>query len=244
MAKDKDRRRSSPPDEEETPPEVGDSAVSTASVPPVEADDDETDDDADDDSDDSDEEENEEIDPHPDGITTADVEATIGQPIQQLKGGGDPALVNPEETAVARVEGRTSDASLRNADGPQIDEVPADINAGPKPSDAGPEAYPFPQGGDVDVATVPNDVLDGETIGPITVEDQAILLEHDLVPDRLVGRRGLITAVVQPEGGVTEENKDEVTVTVLLRDETGAKLVLPLSAVRIVKGALNTTVRG
>jgi hypothetical protein len=245
----------------------------------------------------------ESTDPHPDGITTEDVEGTVGAqpagaeadpdadvsptgtanvagtPQSQLSQappmadpsgsnvpapnlrqplaegadpgagaasttgeGRDPALVDPEKAAVARVEGRTSDASLRAADGPHIDEVPPDITDGPKPSDGGVERYPFPQGGDVDIATISTDAQDGEYFPNLEIEDSVILLEHDLVPERLVGRRALI--VDAPRYLVPMDRKDDVWITVRTRDEANATLSIPLAAVEIRKGAVDTTVRG
>lgn len=242
-------------------------------------------------------------DPHPDGITTEDVEGTVGarpagwdadsdaevaptgtanvagtpqsqlsqappmtdpsgsnipaanlrQPLAEgadpgagasstTSDGLDPMLVDPEKTAQARVEGRTSDASMRAADAPHIDEVPPDITDGPKPSDGGPDRYPFPQGGDVDIATVPTGVQDGEYFPNLEIEDSVILLEHELVPDRLVGRRALI--VDAPRYLVPMDKKDEVWIKVRTRDEANATLSLPLAAVEVRKGALDTTVRG
>lgn len=156
--------------------------------------------------------------------------------------GLDPALMDPEKAAVGRVEGRTSDASMRAADAPHIDEVPADITDGPKPSDGGPERYPFPQGGDVDIATVSTAVQDGEYFPNLEIEDSVILLEHELVPDRLVGRRALV--VDAPRYLVPMDKKDEVWITVLTRDEANARLSLPLAAVEVRRGSLDTTVRG
>jgi hypothetical protein len=269
---------------EAAPPVVGDSAVSSSSAPPP----------------DDTSAKNE--DPHPDGITSEDVAATVDQPAtpaadpnaevsptgtenvagtpqsqlsqappmtdpsgsnipapnlrQPLAEGADPtagaagttadsldpALVDPVATAKARVEGRTSDASLRSVDGPHIDEVPADLGDGPKSSDAGPERYPFPQGGDVDVATVPDGNQDGEYYPNLTIEDSVILVEHELVPDRLVGRRAFI--IDAPRYLVPIEKKDEVWITVRTRDEVNATLNLPLAAVDVRRGATDVTVRG
>lgn len=154
----------------------------------------------------------------------------------------DPALVKPEETAKVRVEGRTSDASLRSVDGPHIDEVPADLNEGPKASDGGPERYPFPQGGDVDVATVPTDNQAGEYFPNLSIEDGVILLAHELVPERLVGRRAFV--IDAPRYLVPVDKKDEVWITVRTRDEVNATLNLPLAAVDVRRGATDVTVRG
>jgi hypothetical protein len=242
-------------------------------------------------------------DPHPEGITTEDVEGTVGQspagaeadanadvaptgtanvagtPQSQLSQappmadpsgsnvpapnlrqplaegadpsagaatttseGLDPALVDPEKAAVERVEGRTSDASMRAADAPHIDEVPPDITDGPKPSDGGVERYPFPQGGDVDIATISTDVQDGEYFPNLEIEDSVILLEHELVPERLIGRRALV--VDAPRYLVPMDQKDNVWITVRTRDEVNATLSLPLAAVEVRKGAVDVTVRG
>lgn len=153
----------------------------------------------------------------------------------------DPALVNPDEAAKARVEGRTSDAATR-AEGTQIDEVPPDLNDGVKPSDGGPDRYPFPQGGDVDVATVP-EYDEGQEYWPaLTVEDVIILGEHDLIPERLVGRRAFI--VDAPRYLVPVGEEDRVWVTVRTRDEVNATLTIPLSAGELIRGGRDTTVRG
>lgn len=156
--------------------------------------------------------------------------------------GLDPALVDPEKAAVDRVEGRTSDASLRAADGPHIDDVPPDITDGPKPSDGGVERYPFPQGGDVDIATVPTDTQDGEYFPNLEIEDSVVLLEHDLVPERLVGRRALV--IDAPRYLVPMDQKDDVWITVRTRDEVNATLSIPLAAVEVRKGSVDVTVRG
>lgn len=154
----------------------------------------------------------------------------------------DPALVNPDEVAKARVEGRTSDAATR-AEGTHIDEVPSDLNAGVKPSDAGPEAYPFPQGGDVEVATVPKGDGAGEYWPSLEVEDYIVLGEHELVPERLVGRRASVVSA--PRYLIPVGSEDQVWITVRTRDEVNATLTIPLSAAAsIEKGGRSTTVRG
>lgn len=154
----------------------------------------------------------------------------------------DPALRDPDKAAAERAEGRTSDAKTR-AEGTQIDEVPADINVGVKPSDGGPEAYPFPQGGDVEVATVPQGSSEGEYLAPLEVEDAVILDEHELVPDRLVGRRAFV--VDAPRHLIAEEDRESTWITVRTRDEVNATLSIPLSAVKEVqRGGKSPLVRG
>jgi hypothetical protein len=156
----------------------------------------------------------------------------------------DPALDDPEGTARQRVEGRTSDAANRTADGPQIDDVPADINDGPKPSDGGPERYPFPQGGDVDVATVDPGSGKDEYFPNLEVEDWVILDgSHELVPDRLDGRRAVVLDA--PRYLVPYDEKDNVWITVRTRDDVNATLQIPFAAVKEVqKGGLAVTHRG
>lgn len=156
----------------------------------------------------------------------------------------DPALTDPDKAARERAEGRTSDAATRNAE-LHIDEVPADINEGVKPSDGGPEAYPFPQGGDVEVATIDPGNGEGEFLAPLEVEDQVVLDgSHELVPDRLDGRRAFV--VDAPRYLVPVGSEANVWIEVRTRDEVNATLHIPLSAVKEVhKGGTSVaTVRG
>jgi hypothetical protein len=153
----------------------------------------------------------------------------------------DPALTDPSGAAVSRVEGRTSDATTR-AEGTHIDEVPPDLNAGVKPSDAGPEAYPFPQGGDVEVLTVPSGSGEGEYWPSLSTEDAVILGEHELIPERLRGRRAFI--VDAPRYLIPVGQEDKVWIVVKTRDEVNATLNVPLSAVTVDRGGKTLTVRG
>lgn len=155
----------------------------------------------------------------------------------------DPALVNPDEAARERAEGRTSDAATRDAD-IHIDEVLPDLSAGVKPSDGGPELYPFPQGGDVEVATVDPGNGEGEFLAPLEVEDAVILGEHELIPERLVGRRALV--VDAPRHLIAVGDEENTWITVKTRDEVNATLSIPLSAVKEIQrgGKSVATVRG
>lgn len=154
----------------------------------------------------------------------------------------DPALTDPETAARERVEGRTSDAATRNAD-VHVDEVPPDIGANEKPSDGGVERYPFPPQGDVDVATVEPGNGNGEYLAPLEVEDWVVLGEHELVPERLQGRRARVTDA--PRYLIGKDKEDDVWISVQTRDEVNAKLTIPLSAVKEVqKGGLAVTHRG
>jgi hypothetical protein len=153
----------------------------------------------------------------------------------------DPAIVDPEGTARQRVEGRTSDAANREA-GVTASEVPPDINAGVKQSDAGPDLYPFPPGGDVDVATVSNDEQQGEYLAPVSLEDTVVFIEHDHGPERRVGRRAFV--IDAPRYLVKLDESGDVWITARTRDEINATLTVPLSAVRLERGGRPTTVRG
>lgn len=155
----------------------------------------------------------------------------------------DPALTDPVGTAKERVQGRTSDAAQRQA-GVVASDVPPDINAGPKQSDAGPTMYPFPPGGDVDVATVPQGDTSNEYFPNLEVEDWVILDgSHELVPDRLDGRRAVVLDA--PRYLVPLSRRDEVFITVRTRDEANATLSIPLAATKeIQKGGVSPTVRG
>jgi hypothetical protein len=156
----------------------------------------------------------------------------------------DPALADPVKAAKARVEGRTSDAQTRSSDGPQIDEVPPDLTEGAKPSDGGAERYPYPQGGDVDVATVDPGNGKGEYFPNLEVEDWVVLDgSHELVPDTLDGRRAVVLDA--PRYLVPWDKKDEVWIQVRTRDDKNATLQIPLAAVKeIQKGGLAVGHRG
>jgi hypothetical protein len=95
----------------------------------------------------------------------------------------------------------------------------------------------------VDVATVDEGDGSGEFLAPLEVEDWVILGEHELVPERLVGRRA---AVLQGTTGLVPlEEADDQVITVRTRDEVNATLVIPLAAVESVqKRGADTTVRG
>lgn len=155
----------------------------------------------------------------------------------------DPALVDPSKFAAERVQGTTSDASTRSADVVQAD-VPSDPSSGPKRSDAGPEEYPFPPQGDVDVATIDNKAHAGEYYPNLEVDDWVVLDgDHELVPDRLDGRRAIVLDA--PRYLVPLEKKDDIWITVRTRDDVNATLHIPLAAVKEVqKGGLAMGVRG
>lgn len=152
----------------------------------------------------------------------------------------DPALADPEGTARQRVEGRTSDAANRDA-GVTADEVPPDLNAGPKQSDAGPELYPFPPGGDVDVATVNASSSEDEKLQPLAADDWVVLDgTHELVPDRLDGHIAYVvdapTILCNCDWAprTHEHPHPEAAITVRTRDEANATLYVPVEAFKFV----------
>jgi hypothetical protein len=154
----------------------------------------------------------------------------------------DPMLVDPDKVARERVKGTTSDASQR-VEGATAADTPADPGELAKASDAGAEAYPFPAQGDVDVATV--DPAEGaeEFMAPLEVEDWVVLGEHELVPERLVGRRAVVLEA--PRDLVPVDEADDTEIKVRTRDEVNATLVIPLSAVaEVQKRGYAPTVRG
>lgn len=139
---------------------------------------------------------------------------------------------NEEEAARERVEGRTSDAASRSAD-VQVDDVPPDLSAGVKSSDGGPERYPFPPQGDVDIATVPTKKAKGEFMPPIPVGSWVRLkADGDVVPDRFDGRVATVESTstylcncdFAPR--THEHQSPEGSLGVKLRDETGALLTI------------------
>lgn len=155
----------------------------------------------------------------------------------------DPNLTDPETAARERVAGRTSDAATRDADVLHSEVLP-DLSDGLKSSDAGPDQYPFPPQGDVEVLTVDPGNGKGEFFPNLEIEDYVILDgDHDMVPDRLDGRRAVVTDA--PRYLIPMDKKDETWITVRTRDEVNATLHIPLSATKgIEKGGKSPTVRG
>jgi hypothetical protein len=153
----------------------------------------------------------------------------------------DPSLTDPEGVARDRVEGRTSDPANR-VEGVTAAEVPADLSEGPKQSDAGPEAYPFPPGGDVDVSLVDPGNSSEEYDPPLNVDDWVILDgAHELVPDRLDGHMAyVIEAPNQTAPDVHDHPNAALTpvpdagIKVRTRDEVNATLILPFEAFKAV----------
>jgi len=152
----------------------------------------------------------------------------------------DPAIVNPDETAAARVEGTTSDAAM-HVEGVELGNVPADSSVGPHSTDA--PDYPFPVAGDVEVATVDAGSGADESFSGINADDWVVLQGgNDVVPESLVGARAAVISS-DPAGAVPLADKDSVMLTVRTRDDKNATLTVPLSAVKVLKGS-ETVTRG
>jgi hypothetical protein len=165
----------------------------------------------------------------------------------QTLGSQDPALNDPSAAPAERAAGRTSDAANRDAGVLQGD-VPPDRSEGTKPSDAGPEAYPFPPGGDVEVATIDSADQQGEFRAPLEAEDWVILDgTSDLVPDRLDGHYAVIVEAprimcnCEWAPRTHEHMHPTAGIRVRTRDEANATLVLPFEAFKqVLRGGLRS----
>jgi len=160
----------------------------------------------------------------------------------------DPALTDPTAGAIERSEGRTSDAANREAGVLQGD-VPPDLNEGAKPSDAGPEAYPFPPGGDVEIATIPEGDSQGEFMAPLEAEDWVILDgSHEMVPDRLDGHYAVVIDAPRIMCNCDwaprthEHMHPTAAILVRTRDEANATFAVPFEAFKqVLRGGLRTS---
>lgn len=154
-------------------------------------------------------------------------------------GSGDLMLTDPQGQLREAKEGRTSDPATRE-EGTNLSEVPPDITDGEKRSDAGDEAYPFPPQGDVDVALLEPQYVDGEKMAPLTEGDFVVLGEHELVPDRLVGAQAAVldapTIICNCDWAPRTHEHVHPTagITVRTRDEANAQLSLPLEAFKSI----------
>lgn len=176
--------------------------------------------------------------------TDSQKDETALERIDRENPGQDPNLIDPGAVARDRVAGTTSDAATRDADVNVVD-VPADPPTdGNKASDGGPERYPFPPGGDIDVATVDPGNGKGEYMAPLEMGDWVVLDgSADEVPDLLDGRRAAVLEA--PRDLVKWADRNKIEIKVRTRDEHNATLVIPLSAVKSVqKQGLDHTVRG
>jgi hypothetical protein len=167
---------------------------------------------------------------------------SLEAPANTPQGSLDPALTDPGSVAAAGKEGRTSDPANREA-GVVADAVPPDLPAGPKQSDAGPELYPFPAQGDVEVSLLPVKQYDGERMEPIYEGDFVILGQHELVPERLQGAEAAVivapTIICNCEWAprTHEHPHPEAGLTVRTRDDTNATLTVPLEALaQVLRG--------
>jgi hypothetical protein len=149
------------------------------------------------------------------------------------------------DAQVAEAAAGTSTDAASRAEGTSVEDVEAAPNEGDKPTDE--EGYDFPPAGDVEVLTITEQATIEESAGhlmpPLEVEDWVVLGEHELVPDRLVGRRAVVLEA--PRGMTPVENVADVWVKVKTRDEVNATLVIPLAAVsEIQKSGTDPTQRG
>lgn len=157
----------------------------------------------------------------------------------------DPALsADVDEQVAEAAKGTSTDAASR-AEGTSVEDVEQAPNYGDKPSDE--EGYNFPPQGDVEVLTIEEQATIEESAGhllaPLEVEDWVVLGEHELVPDRLVGRRAVVLEA--PRGMTPVENLDDVWVKVRTRDEVNATLVIPIAATTAIqRGGTDPTMRG
>lgn len=179
---------------------------------------------------------------------TAEVKETREQELARTHPGQDPMLIDPAGVAADRVAGSTSDAATRDANVNVADVPPNPNGLDNKPSDGGPERYPFPPGGDVDVATIPPGKGKGEFFAVPQIGDWVVLDgDHDDVPDALHGRRAAVLEIVDhdPDDKVPWSKRGEVVVRVRTRDEYNATLTIPLDAtLALQKEGLDQTVRG
>lgn len=173
--------------------------------------------------------------------TPPDTHATssLQSPADRGPAGAQGISKDDAKEAAERVKGSTSDAATRSED-VTASEVPPDPTAMAKPSDGGPEAYPFPPQGDVDVATVTGKTkgktAEQEYLPPIPVGAWVRLGEHEDVPERFVGHLAYVTdsptilcnCDYAPK--THEHQAPDALLTVKTRDEADATLVLPVEA--------------
>jgi hypothetical protein len=168
-------------------------------------------------------------------------ESTAGHP-QTTVAPYDPALDDQTEAVKERLEGRTSDPATR-AEGTTASEVEPDTSDAAKATDAGPEAYPFPPAGDVDILLVEAGSGEGEYPPALNVDDWVVLDgSHDSVPDRLDGHLAIV--VDAPSEPIPDSGRDpdhairtpveDAAITVRTRDEADATLVIPFDAIKAV----------
>jgi hypothetical protein len=155
----------------------------------------------------------------------------------------DPMLVDPVAAQQEKFSGTTSDAATR-VEGTTYEDVPSDPDSGSGKS-TDDEDYAFPPAGDVDIATVEAGPGEGEVMATLTVEDWVVLDgSHEQVPDSLDGRRAAVINIHPIQEYYTQEEIDEVTLTVRTRDDYAATLAIPFAAVKEVQRRGVNPVRG
>lgn len=111
---------------------------------------------------------------------------------------------------------RTSDAAA-HVEGVSIADVEPDLQTGEKSSDA--PTYDFPVGGDVDVATLSDDKLEGETEPPIQPDSWVKLGDTENVPEE---NQGAVANIVS----INTDDEEHPVYQVRTRDENNSLLWL------------------
>lgn len=129
----------------------------------------------------------------------------------------EPGEVPEDEKAE---ELHTSDPDAR-VEGVAVGDVEPDAGDAAHASDA--PDYEFPPQGDVDVAALSTDELDGETPAPIPPDAKVFLAESDEVPEEYWGHPALVLSI-----GTNDDDEEEFTVRT--RDEHNALLTVSRDA--------------
>lgn len=111
---------------------------------------------------------------------------------------------------------RTSDAAA-HVEGVSLAEVEPDLQTGEKSTDRA--DYQFPVGGDVDVATLPDDKLEGESEPPIQPDSWVKLGDTENVPEE---NQGAVANIVS----INTDDEEHPVYQVRTRDENNSILWL------------------
>jgi hypothetical protein len=110
----------------------------------------------------------------------------------------------------------TSDPDAR-IEGVLVGDVEPDPSTETHASDAA--DYAFPPGGDVDVALLSDDPIEGETEAVLAPDSKVILAESDEVPEELWGHPALVISI-------NDEDPEAIVYEVRTRDEHNSVLFL------------------
>lgn len=141
--------------------------------------------------------------------------------IEAKQNGEDDDETTDDETTDDEEALHTSDAEAR-VEGVTPGDVEPDPQEGPKSTDAA--TYDFPPGGDVDVASMSDEELDGETLAPIPPDARVVLAESDDVPEEYWGHPALVLEIRDPDPD--NEDEEDTVYKVRTRDEHNAILWL------------------